>query len=47
MNTTTYAIEPIGIIRSELANLEDAPRQGYEGAPDALPIDPIRLGCTE
>jgi tRNA-Thr(GGU) m(6)t(6)A37 methyltransferase TsaA len=30
-----FLIEPIGIIRSELANRKDAPRQGYEGAPDA------------
>lgn len=30
-----YTIEPIGIIRSELANREAAPRQGYEGAPEA------------
>ncbi|RJP17984.1 MAG: tRNA (N6-threonylcarbamoyladenosine(37)-N6)-methyltransferase TrmO [Candidatus Abyssobacteria bacterium SURF_5] len=28
-------LEPIGVVRSELRNLEDAPRQGYEGAPDA------------
>jgi tRNA-Thr(GGU) m(6)t(6)A37 methyltransferase TsaA len=30
-----YTIEPIGIIRSELAGREAAPPQGYEGAPDA------------
>jgi tRNA-Thr(GGU) m(6)t(6)A37 methyltransferase TsaA len=30
-----YNIEPIGIIHSELTNREVAPRQGYEGAPDA------------
>jgi tRNA-Thr(GGU) m(6)t(6)A37 methyltransferase TsaA len=32
---TNYQIEPIGIVRSELASREVAPRQGYEGAPDA------------
>ena len=30
-----YTIEPIGIVRSELDSLEAAPRQGYEGAPEA------------
>jgi tRNA-Thr(GGU) m(6)t(6)A37 methyltransferase TsaA len=30
-----YRIEPIGIIRSELVSRDAAPRQGYEGAPDA------------
>jgi tRNA-Thr(GGU) m(6)t(6)A37 methyltransferase TsaA len=34
-------LRPIGIIRSELRRLEDAPRQGSEGAPDAwLEIEP-------
>jgi tRNA-Thr(GGU) m(6)t(6)A37 methyltransferase TsaA len=34
-------LHPIGIIRSELRRLEDAPRQGSEGAPYAwLEIDP-------
>jgi tRNA-Thr(GGU) m(6)t(6)A37 methyltransferase TsaA len=32
---TNYTIEPIGVIRSELTNLEAAPMQGYEGAPEA------------
>jgi tRNA-Thr(GGU) m(6)t(6)A37 methyltransferase TsaA len=31
----SYTIKPIGIIRSQLVNLEDAPRQGDEGAPEA------------
>ncbi|MBC7813735.1 MAG: tRNA (N6-threonylcarbamoyladenosine(37)-N6)-methyltransferase TrmO [Burkholderiales bacterium] len=31
----SYTIEPIGFIRSTLIRLEDAPRQGDEGAPDA------------
>ena len=30
-----YTIAPIGIIRSPLVNRETAPRQGYEGAPEA------------
>ncbi len=30
-----YVIEPIGVIRSELTNLEAAPLQGDEGAPEA------------
>ena len=35
MNETSYEIKPIGVIRSELASREAAPRQGNEGAPDA------------
>jgi len=35
MIETSYTIEPIGVIRSELASREAAPRQGYEGAPEA------------
>jgi tRNA-Thr(GGU) m(6)t(6)A37 methyltransferase TsaA len=35
-----YAIRPIGRIRSTLRSLDEAPRQGSEGAPDAwLEID--------
>jgi tRNA-Thr(GGU) m(6)t(6)A37 methyltransferase TsaA len=35
MIETSYTIDPIGVIRSELTNREAAPRQGYEGAPHA------------
>ena len=35
MRPPVYTIEPIGFIRSELTQLEDAPMQGDEGAPDA------------
>jgi tRNA-Thr(GGU) m(6)t(6)A37 methyltransferase TsaA len=35
MIETRYAIEPIGVICSELASREAAPCQGYEGAPNA------------
>ena len=35
------ALTPIGTIRSPLRSLEDAPRQGDEGAPDAwLEVEP-------
>lgn len=37
MIKTRFAIEPIGVIRSELASLEAAPLQGDEGAPEACP----------
>ena len=37
----SYALEPIGFIRSTVKGREDAPRQGPEGAPDAwLEIEP-------
>ena len=35
MIETSYIIEPIGFIRSELASREAAPLQGNEGAPEA------------
>ncbi len=36
-----YTIEPIGFVRSALIRLEDAPRQGDEGGPEAwLEINP-------
>jgi tRNA-Thr(GGU) m(6)t(6)A37 methyltransferase TsaA len=35
MIESSYTIKHIGVIRSELANREAAPRQGIEGAPDA------------
>jgi tRNA-Thr(GGU) m(6)t(6)A37 methyltransferase TsaA len=35
MSTTIYTIEPVGFVRSELTQLEAAPRQGDEGAPEA------------
>jgi tRNA-Thr(GGU) m(6)t(6)A37 methyltransferase TsaA len=39
--TEGYACDPVGQIRSTLRSLDDAPRQGSEGAPDAwLEIEP-------
>jgi len=35
MSSDLYMIEPIGVVRSELTRLEDAPMQGDEGAPEA------------
>jgi len=35
MAERTYILAPIGIIRSDLTSREAAPRQGYEGAPEA------------
>ena len=35
MLKTSYTIEPIGVIHSELTSREAAPHQGNEGAPDA------------
>ena len=35
MESFPYVIEPIGFVRSELTQLEEAPMQGDEGAPDA------------
>ncbi len=35
MDSAVYTLEPIGWVRSELTQLEDAPMQGDEGAPQA------------
>ena len=35
MNSILYTIEPIGVVHSQLTDLEDAPMQGDEGAPEA------------
>src|SRR5690349_18490142 len=35
MSRTSYTIEPIGFVRSNLTRLEDAPMQGDEGTPEA------------
>jgi tRNA-Thr(GGU) m(6)t(6)A37 methyltransferase TsaA len=36
-----YTVQPIGVVRSTLRAVADAPNQAYEGAPDAaLEIDP-------
>jgi tRNA-Thr(GGU) m(6)t(6)A37 methyltransferase TsaA len=36
-----FALRPVGVVRSELATLEAAPRQGAEGAPDAwIEVEP-------
>jgi tRNA-Thr(GGU) m(6)t(6)A37 methyltransferase TsaA len=41
MTVDTFALRPIGRLRSSLQKIEEAPRQGLEGAPDAqLEIDP-------
>lgn len=41
MVETSYTLNPIGVVRSTLTNREEAPRQGYEGAPDAwIELDP-------
>ena len=38
---STFALEPVGFIRSTVKGRADAPRQGAEGAPDAwLEIEP-------
>ena len=34
-NENGFVIRPIGVVRSELSNREEAPKQGNEGAPDA------------
>ncbi len=41
-------ISPIGYVHSTLKQCSDAPRQGWEGAPDArLEIDPAFIECLD
>ena len=35
MSQINYVLQPIGVVRSELIHLQDAPMQGDEGAPEA------------
>jgi tRNA-Thr(GGU) m(6)t(6)A37 methyltransferase TsaA len=47
-NATSYSLTPVGYLRSELKRRKNAPRQGYEGAPDAwLEIKPKFAKCLE
>jgi len=48
---STIRIEPIGVVRSKLTRCEEAPLQGYEGAPEAWleltdSVTPGLLGVT-
>jgi tRNA-Thr(GGU) m(6)t(6)A37 methyltransferase TsaA len=46
--TINYQLDPIGFIRSELKNRSEAPRQNYEGAPDAwVELNPKFLNALE
>jgi tRNA-Thr(GGU) m(6)t(6)A37 methyltransferase TsaA len=41
MKETGYFLLPIGVVRSSLKSLEECPKQGHEGGPEAwLEIDP-------
>ena len=41
MEEVSYSVQPIGIVRSSLRSIRDAPNQAFEGAPEALlEIDP-------
>jgi tRNA-Thr(GGU) m(6)t(6)A37 methyltransferase TsaA len=41
MEAASYSVRPIGIVRSTLRDVRDAPNQAFEGAPEALlEIDP-------
>jgi tRNA-Thr(GGU) m(6)t(6)A37 methyltransferase TsaA len=38
----TFAVRPIGVVRSTLRSVADAPNQAFEGAPEALlELDPV------
>jgi tRNA (Thr-GGU) A37 N-methylase len=40
-STVIYSLRPVGVVRSRLTAVADAPKQGSEGAPEAwVEIDP-------
>ena len=41
--THDYVLQPVGVVRSSLLRREDAPAQGYEGAPGRLAADRATL----
>jgi tRNA-Thr(GGU) m(6)t(6)A37 methyltransferase TsaA len=46
MEDATYAVRPIGVVRSSLRDPRDAPNQAFEGAPEAtLEIDPAYVAA--
>jgi tRNA-Thr(GGU) m(6)t(6)A37 methyltransferase TsaA len=46
MEGATYSVRPIGIVRSSLHDIRDAPNQAFEGAPEAtLEIDPAYVAA--
>jgi tRNA-Thr(GGU) m(6)t(6)A37 methyltransferase TsaA len=49
MNTSqSFDISPVGYVRSALTQRSGAPRQGWEGAPDApLEIQPVFVDCLD
>ena len=36
MADASYSLEPIGVVRSSLRDIRNAPNQAYEGAPEAV-----------
>jgi tRNA-Thr(GGU) m(6)t(6)A37 methyltransferase TsaA len=34
MSNTSFSLQPIGFVQSSITNRSEAPKQGYEGAPD-------------
>ena len=36
MTDTLYTVQPVGVVRSSLKHRKDCPKQGREGAPEAL-----------
>jgi tRNA (Thr-GGU) A37 N-methylase len=48
MSGREFELRPIGVVRSELSERDDAPKQGDEGAPDAwLELDGRRLRVND
>jgi len=47
-STTTYSLLPVGVVRSRLTARHDAPKQGFEGAPEAwVEIDPAFVNALD
>jgi len=47
-SATTYSLRPVGVVRSRLTARRDAPKQGFEGAPEAwVEIDPAFVDALQ
>jgi tRNA-Thr(GGU) m(6)t(6)A37 methyltransferase TsaA len=42
----SFEVQPVGRVESSIADVEDAPRQGDEGAPDAIVVFDERIAAA-
>lgn len=48
MTNSSFSLQPIGFVQSAITNRAEAPKQGYEGAPDVwIEVDKAMLPALE